>query len=318
MPQVHDEEAFFTVSVIVHDDFSHVAQALAHLFRSTSRPFNVIVTINRGTPEQTQNFAQQFPTLSIVTNTEPKGFAANHNAVMRSAATPYVLLLNDDALLSSDALDVMTDYLEAHGDCGIVAPTVRNPDGSPQISAFSDPTLARMVFQVSGLSRFAKHGGLARRMLHSTGLARRFGIESLNVAQRTRVVPAVAGVCMLVRLSALQDAGYMDEDTRVYGEEFGWQLRMRQHGWTAALVAEAEVTHLNLAQDLSGWKLAEHRKGMLNYFIRYKPRWQAMVLRAALVIAHAMHAALWFPVSRPRSHAHAQAVKVGLTWHPEL
>ncbi len=263
-----------------------------------------------------RRLTSQFPAVQIVTNAAPKGFAANHNAVIRTATTPYILLLNDDALLSPHALDHMLDYLEAHSDCGIVGPVIHSPDGTLQISAFSDPTLARMIYQVSGVSRFTKQGGLVREVLQTLGITRQLRIESLNTSLSTRIVPVVVGVCMAVRREAVQQAGMMDEDTLIYGEEFGWQLRLREHGWKAALVGEAEVVHLNPSQDLSGWKLAEHRKGMLNYFIRYRPRWQAWVLRGALVVFHGMVAAAWLPFNRARALSHWKVCQVGWNWHP--
>lgn len=302
-----------TLSLIVHDDFSHIGQALDCVFSNTTRVMRVVVTINRGTAEQIEALAVRFPAIHLIINPAPKGFATNHNAVMREAATPFVVLLNDDALLQPGALDRMLDYLGQHPDCGIVGPAVRNPDGTPQISAFSDPTLPRMLFHVSGLSRFTRSGSRIRRLFEG-----RIGSESLNSGMHTRIVPVVVGVCMVVRREAIQQAGLMDEDTLMYGEEFGWQRRLRAKGWNAALVGEAEVIHLNQSQDLAGWKLAEHRKGMLNYFIRYQPRWQAIVLRAAITLFHGLYAALWWPVDRTRSKSNWQACLVGWQWKPML
>jgi GT2 family glycosyltransferase len=306
-----------TVSLIVHDDFSHIAQALEHLQANTVQALRVVVTINRGDVAKFEQLRATFPTVQHVVNGTPKGFAANHNAVMRSATTPYCVLLNDDALLSQGTLDTLVDHLEKHPDCGIVGPLVRNPNGTAQLSAFSDPTLARMLVLVSGLGAFVKSGSLLRRAILASGLGNRLNVESLRTSTSTRIVPVIVGVCMVVRCEAVHQAGLMDEDTLVYGEEFGWQKRMREKGWHAALVTEAEVVHLNTAQDLSGWKLAEHRKGMLNYFIRYQPRWQSLALRTALVAFHGVYAVLWLPIDRDRSKSHWQACLVGWRWHPQ-
>lgn len=305
-----------TASLIVHDDFSHIGQALEHLYVATSRPLNVVVTINRGDPEQVQALAACFPAIRMVVNATPKGFASNHNAVLRVAETPFIALINDDAIVQPGALDALLDYLGSHPDCGIAGPQVVNPDGTPQISAFSDPTLFRMVFRISGLSDFTKQGSLIRRFVQWTGITQWMGVESLKANQRTRIVPVLVGVCMVVRREAIQQAGLMDEDTLVYGEEFGWQRRLWEKGWNAALVSEAQVVHLNTTQDLTGWKLAEHRKGMLNYFIRYKPRWQSVILRMALAFFHGLYALAWLFVNPAKSSAHRQACLVGLSWRP--
>ncbi|MBL8146976.1 MAG: glycosyltransferase family 2 protein [Anaerolineae bacterium] len=302
-----------TLSLIVHDDFSHIGQALDCVFSNMTRVIRVVVTINRGNAEQTDALSAAYPAVRLVVNPTPKGFAANHNAVMREADTSFIALLNDDALLQPGALDRMLDYLGQHPACGIVGPVVRNPDGTPQVSAFSDPTLPRMLFHVSGLSRFTKSDSGLRRLFEGRTKA-----ESLNSSTETRIVPVVVGVCMVVRREAIQQAGLMDEDTLMYGEEFGWQRRLREKGWNAALVGEAEVIHLNQSQDLSGWRLAEHRKGMLTYFIRYQPPWQSLILRGAISFFHGLYALLWWPVDRARSISHWRACGVGWNWKPAL
>lgn len=305
-----------TASLIVHDDFSHISQALQCLYANTAYPMRVVVTINRDAADAARSLSNRFPDMTMIVNPVPKGFASNHNAVLRVAETPFIALINDDALVQPGALDALLDYLGSHPDCGMVGPQVVNPDGTPQISAFSDPTLFRMVFRISGLSDFTKQGSLIRRFVQWTGITQWMGVESLKANQRTRIVPVLVGVCMVVRREAIQQAGLMDEDTLVYGEEFGWQRRLREKGWNAALVSEAQVVHLNTTQDLTGWKLAEHRKGMMNYFIRYKPRWQSFVLRAALVFFHGLYALVWLPVNTKKASAHRQSCLVGLKWRP--
>ena len=83
-----------------------------------------------------------------------------------------------------------------------------------------------------------------------------------------------------------------------------------------AVVGGAAVVHHNASQDLSGWKLAEHRKGILNYYVRYRPRWQAVVIRAAIVACHGVRAAATALPIPKQSRAEWQTVRMALTWNP--
>ena len=308
-----------TVSIIVHDDFSHIEATLACLYSMQTPPNPIYVTINTTpTPEHVELLRRAFPDVQLLFNEQPQGFATNHNRVMSLAQTPYIALLNDDITFSPDALPKLVSILEQQPDVGLIAPQIVNPDGSPQLAIFSDPTLLRAVYKISGLGFLTQHGRLVRRVIKRTGLAWRLGVESLNPAQIMRSVPVVRGVCMMTRQRVYERVGGMDEDTRVYGEEYGWHWRIRKQGWQVLFVPQVQITHYNLNQPLDGWKLAEHRKSILNYFIRYRPQWQAVLIRLSIVVLHGLWMILNLPFSQERARQHGLAAQVGLRWLPDV
>jgi N-acetylglucosaminyl-diphospho-decaprenol L-rhamnosyltransferase len=304
-----------SVHFIVHHDFSHIHQALQSLAENTSTPHDVYVTINAGAAEEIERLKVAFPQARITVNANPAGFAANHNAFMRRAETPYVALLNNDIFIHPGALDRLIAYLDSHSDVALVGPGIQNPDGTTQISAYSDPTLLRMLYTISGLGRFTPHGGCVRTALQRSGLTRLIGTESLQPVGKTRCVPVVVGVAMVARRAAYLQAGLLDEHTIIYGEEYGWHWRLRSYGWKVALVTEAQVTHYSPKQDLSGWKLAEHRKSILSYYQRYRPAWQMVVIRLSIIVFHTLYALVLWPFNRAVAASHWQTVRMGRTWH---
>ncbi|MCC7207910.1 MAG: glycosyltransferase [Anaerolineae bacterium] len=302
-----------TVSFIVHEDFSHIWTALSSLYSSTELPVQVYLTVNSGLAPEVEALQRKYPDIKILVNETRRGFAANHNAILRLAQTPYIALLNDDIQIHAGALDTLVRFLEDHQDVGLVGPLIVFPDGSPHLSSFSDPSLFRMLYVISGLSSLTRHGGLIRHTLQWIGIAQRLGVDSLKTDQSTRPVPVIVGVSMVVRRAAYEEAGLMDETTVVFGEEFGWHWRLRQHGWRIYLVAEAQVTHFNLDQEAKGWKLVEHRKGILGYFVRYRPRWQAALIRAALLTVHSVGATVAWALRREDYVTHRKVLWMALT-----
>jgi len=303
-----------TISIIVHRDFSHIGAALESIPRATAHPPRVVIVVNLGTPEQTQALREAFPQHDILVNAHPQGFAANHNQVMALADTPYVALLNDDIVLHEGALDTLTAYLDAHPTVGVVAPKLVNTDGSYQVSMYADPTLARMVYKISGLARLTRQGGVVRALLMRSGLMR---LPSLRVPHEAESVDIVKGAVMVVRSSAYQQVGGMDEVSKAYGEEADWHLRFRQAGWQVAIVPQAVVTHIDSGQSqlkAQGWQLVEDRRAILNYFIKHKPTWQARVIRLTIVVVHGLTGILWAIVRSPRAEGHLQAARMGLRW----
>ncbi len=312
--QDEDTVTKLTVSFIIHGDFTHICAALKSLYETTTVPLTVYVTVNTGESVEIEPIRAEYPHAKIKVNAHPAGFAANHNAIMRLAETEYVALINDDVTFEAGALDTLVEYLQSNRDVGLAGPLIEKPDGTTQVSVYSDPTLPRMLFHISGLGSLTRQGSVVRRLAQQAGIARILSVESLRTEQTVRDVPVIVGVCMVARREAYLQAGLMDEFTIVNGEEFGWQLRLRQKGWRIVFVPSSRITHYNPKQDLSGWKLAEHRKGMLAYFSKYRPRWQAVVIRLSIIFFNFWAALFWFLFDRENAHAHWLTMKMGLRW----
>ena len=305
-----------TVSIIVHNDFSHIAQALLSLYGQTYLPMTIYVTVNSGNADSINQLKQQFPQIHYLINDTPQGFAYNHNRVLRIAETEYVALLNDDVLVSPGMVERIIAFMSGHPKVGLASPHILNNDGTPQLEAFSDPAVLRMIYRISGLSYFTQHGGRVRGLLMRLGISKRLMIASLDSDEGSRFVPVVLGVAMFVRRAAYEQAGVMDEATLVYGEEYAWHWRIRQSGWLIAIVGDAIIIHHNEAQDLMGWKLAEHRKGILNYYVRYRPRWQALIIRVSIILFHSIRAVATALFDRSQSHSEWQTMRMALSWKP--
>lgn len=305
-----------TVSIIVHSDYTHIHRALTSLLASTQRPMTLCITINTPITEETRRLQSQFPQATYIFNEQPKGFAVNHNAILRRAGSSFMLLLNDDVFVPVGMVDALIDALETHPQIALVTPLVLNPDGTRQLTAFNDPDLLRMLYKISGLGHLTRPGTRIRRLVTQSPLKRYVRVASLREYAPIDEVPVAVGVAMCVRRAACDQAGFMDEDTRVYVEEFGWQLRLRRAGWKIAVVSTTSITHFNVEQALRGWKLAEHRKGLLNYFCRYRPAWEALLIRGAIIASHSLRGAYHLVTDREQATGDFMAVRLALSWRP--
>jgi len=135
-----DFMAKLAVSFIIIKDFDNLQGALQSLLAHHQTPIQTYVVIDTGQGVQTPQmdaFSAAFPTLRYIINTQRLGFAANHNQVLRQFEEPYIALLNDDIVFQNAALDILVQYLEDHPQVGLVGPQLFNPDGTLQVSAYS-------------------------------------------------------------------------------------------------------------------------------------------------------------------------------------
>jgi N-acetylglucosaminyl-diphospho-decaprenol L-rhamnosyltransferase len=157
------------------------------------------------------------------------GFAAANNRGIESTSSPFILLLNPDAVLCPGALDALLATAKANPRAGIIGPLVLNADSSIQANSFGRfPSLATT---------------LALRLWRITQRLR----GNLNLSPKAPVsttsVDWVTGAAMLVRRAAVNNVGPMDEGFFLYYEDTEWCHRMRDHGWEVLLEPGAHVVH---------------------------------------------------------------------------
>jgi hypothetical protein len=199
-------------------------------------------------------------------------------------APRYVLLLNPDTVLPADALAMMLDFMDRHPQAGVVGPRLVLEDGSLDLACRrSFPTPPVSFYRMVGLSKlFPRHPVFGRYNLTY--------LDPNQVAE----IDAVEGAFMLVRREAIQQAGLLDEEFFMYGEDLDWAYRIIQAGWKVYYNPAVTVLHVKRAASRYSPKAQrEFYRAMLifyrKHYARSTPFWlhwlvvTAINLRAGLV-----------------------------------
>jgi N-acetylglucosaminyl-diphospho-decaprenol L-rhamnosyltransferase len=211
-----------------------------------------------------------FPEAHVVVNTGNPGFAAANNQGLRAGAGRYVLLLNPDAELLPGALTTLCRYLDDHPCVGVVGPQLLNPDGSVQPSRRRAPRLA---------TGFVESTQLQQRLPRSWLTDRYYVADRPDDAEQG--VDWLVGACLLVRRTAIDAVGLLDEGFRLYSEELEWCLRFRRAGWDVVYLPAAQVVHhsgRSSGQDLLHRHRQHHQSKYRLYRLLFGPA-AALLLR---------------------------------------
>ena len=166
------------------------------------------------------------------------GFGRGNNlviAALAKAETPpdKVFLLNPDARLGNDAVRILAEFLDAHPQAGAAGARIEKPgpDGRLQTvtAAFRFPSLA------GTFASAVAFGPIAR-------LFARWQVP-LSPDLPTSPVDWVAGAAVMLRMSALREAGFFDPAYFLYYEEVDLMRQISAKGWQTWYVAEALVIH---------------------------------------------------------------------------
>ncbi|MDY6863315.1 MAG: glycosyltransferase family 2 protein [Thermodesulfobacteriota bacterium] len=209
--------------------------------------FEVIVVDNASCDGSVAMVREKFPLVRIIKNETNIGFAkANNHAVLKSKGA-FILYLNSDTLVLKNSLNMMVDFIRhTDEDIACIGCKILNHDYSIQPSTHGFPTLAKEFLHANPLIKSLIHPVLKVRRLRDciASLIGRGNIQSFENFNVKREVDHVTGACMVVKRSALDKIGLMDENYFLYHEEVDWCYRARKMGYKIIYYPEAKIIHL--------------------------------------------------------------------------
>ncbi len=255
------------ISVIIanHNGEEHLDRCLGSL-GPPGPQLEIILVDNASSDGSLDLVGRRFPGVRVLPQTSNLGFAAANNIGAEVAKGDALLLLNNDAWLEPDALELLADRLEANRRVGLVAPRLRYPDGHRQFSW----SPARGILG-EALQRL-RNGFEARSWVHGT-LAKGLG----RLAGRTWYTAA----CILIRSSAFGQIGGFDSSFFMYFEDVDLCVRLEEAGWRLVQESRAVVTHVGgfrrnvMVDDL-------YRPSQLRYYRVHRPAWEARLMARRL------------------------------------
>jgi GT2 family glycosyltransferase len=238
------------------------------------------IVVDHGSRDGTVELVRErFPRIRVVEQ-HNLGLAAGWNRGIAETESDYVLVLNADAWLVGDALARLVACAEKRRDAAVVAPRLRNPDGSLQRSVRGFPTLWRVATEYLFLRKLAPRSG-ALNAFYGGG----FAYDEL------REVDWVMGACFLVRRAAVSEVGPLDEAFFLFSEETDWCYRFARAGWKTVFFPGAECVHVGGAAH-GGRLLRENVRGLLRFLRKHRGRSEAerarRLLRASLLLRGAL------------------------------
>lgn len=229
---------------------------LQTIYQQTSLELAEIIVVDNASGDNSYSLVTTaFPHIRWIQMDYNAGFARANNEGIRQAQGSVVLLLNSDTLTEDRAIEkchhafIASDYVA----CGV---QLLNPDRSPQISGNYNMTGGlNYLLPLPYLGNWVK------------GLGNLMRVGKPNVPEAAGVVEVdwINGAYLMVKRTAIEKAGLMDEDFFLYSEEAEWCSRLRKVG-KLCIYGDLRIVHLQGATSAQAFGSAD--KGYYNLYDR--------------------------------------------------
>lgn len=253
-----------------------------------------IIVVDNASTDQTLEKARSFaPAISIIANTENKGFAGAVNQAVERTESKIFIILNPDTVAKPGSLDALSLALTSEN-AGAAGGLLVDAEGKPETGF----TVRRFPTLASALAETL----LLNRLWPRNPWNRRYRCLDLDYSQ-PQLVDQPAGACLAMTRAAWLDVGGFDEGFfPVWFEDVDFCRRLRERGWKILYRPEAVFVHAG-GHSVNKLSFVERQtfwyRHLLRYFGKHHQRWEIILLRAGIVAGTVLRSLLSLLGIRP-------------------
>lgn len=211
-----------SIVMLTFNQLALTKQCLKSMEKNTNYPYELII-VDNGSADGTVEYLKQYQTENLhkvqcIFNDKNLAFSKANNQGIKRVTGNYVLLLNNDVVLTGGWLTGLVDCIESDRMAGAAGPYTNQASGPQRINrGYSD---------LSELPGFAE------------------GIKLKNAGKRIECHRLTA-FCLLIKREVIEKIGVLDEQFGPGGfEDYDYCLRIRQNGYKILLAADTYVHHV--------------------------------------------------------------------------
>lgn len=284
MTSVHDNDSIDVSIVIVNwNTRSLLERCLASIETGVDGLAVQVLVVDNGSPDGSAELVvDRFPQVELVCNQENVGFARANNQALERALGRYVLLLNPDTELRSDAVKQMVHFLDADPRRAGATAVLRNPDGTLQRYHKRLPRWSAILWSETLLRNVAPRNRWMRDFYMLD--------KPFDVVTEIEQPPAA---CLMLRRSVLETEGLFDERFPIFYNDVDLCRRLQDAGHRLFLLPKAEVMHHGGAGGVGAMPdqgVADSLIGLIRYYRKHEGLlsagilWLILTLNSALVL----------------------------------
>lgn len=220
-PSVH-------ILILNWNSFDETVECLDSLRNLTYPNYKIQLVDNASLNDEADRLKERFPEINLLKQSENIGFCGGCNAGMKEAiedSADFVMLLNNDTLVTSNLIEKLIEGYAQLDDAGAVSPIIMK---YPETDTVWFSKAEWTTDWRSGEARFR--------------LAADESIEELQNREPYETEFA-CGCCLLVSADVIRSVGMLDERYFAFFDEAEWCARMARNGLRSYVIPDTHIYH---------------------------------------------------------------------------
>ncbi|NWJ50730.1 MAG: glycosyltransferase family 2 protein [Bacteroidetes bacterium] len=209
--------------VTVNYNQSEVTCSMIESLNKINYPNIEVLVVDNASPDDNPDIIKhRFPAIDLIKNPINYGFAAGNNFGIMKARGAYVLLLNNDTVVTPDFLEPLVEKMESDPTIGAVSPKLR-------------------FYHTPNTIQYAGYTEMNPYTVRNFSI----GFNQVDKGQydKDRLTPFAHGAAMLVSMEVIKKVGMMSYIFFLYYEEADWCERIKKSGYSIWYISNSLVYH---------------------------------------------------------------------------
>ena len=222
--------------------------------------FEVICVDDNSSDGSADMVAESFPQVILVRNMVNQLYAKNQNLGMRMSRARYACLLDSDTVLTGNAFQALTQFMDEHPEAAACGPKLLNLDG----------TVQHCVRRFPGAGIFLLQAINWHKLFPASRLMNRYYATDVDYS-RGQPVESIGTSAYFIRRSTWEQAGMLDERFRLALVDLAYNYMLNRKGYKVYYTPCAEVVHFSgqsVNQNTLG-SLRDQRRALIDFSEHY-------------------------------------------------
>ncbi|MDE6567680.1 MAG: glycosyltransferase family 2 protein, partial [Lachnospiraceae bacterium] len=231
-----------------------VLDCIQSVLESRFQDFDLYVVDNASTDQSVAKIRKHYPQVTLLVNEENRGGSGGFNRGLRQVyeqGYPYLMCVDNDALLDENAIGSLYEFLESHPEAGMAGSKIYHTEA---------PDLIQQYGQKIDFEYFC------------TEVPHLNQIEDGTMPEYL-YVDSVAACSLMVRRSTIDRIGFMPEENFLYWDDTEWCHKCNLAGMKVASVGTSKVLHAMGAKKESENTFPTYYawRNWISFFAKYTP-----------------------------------------------
>lgn len=190
-----------------------------------------------GTESAIKNYKLPNMAYKFLQSGQNLGFAGGNNIGIEYAIknkADYIILMNNDLILSKDVVVQMVNYMQQNNDVGLASPKIYFASGFEfHKSRYKNEEKGRVIWYAGGV--------IDRNNVYTSHR----GVDEVDAGQYDEIIEtdSASGACMIIRPDVVKKIGLLDDSLFLYWEDADYSERAKRAGFKVIYFPKTHIWH---------------------------------------------------------------------------